>query len=69
MVWVKDRPPRVATSTRPPVATHVEVSHKLLHRGAVSLPGDDPDDTLLQNERLTDLGAVWPGPPAATAER
>ncbi len=38
-----------------------EVSHKLLHAGAVHVPGDDPEDERLQNERLTDLGAVWAG--------
>ena len=38
-----------------------EVSHKLLHSGAVYLPGEDPEDERLQNERLTDLGGVWAG--------
>ncbi len=38
-----------------------ETSHKLLHAGGVWLEGNDPEDSRLQNERLTDLGAVWAG--------
>ncbi len=38
-----------------------EVSHKLLHAGGVRIPGFDLDDERLQNERLTDLCAVWAG--------
>ena len=38
-----------------------EVSHKLLHAGGARIDGADPEDERLQNERLTDLGAVWAG--------